>query len=183
MPEITLSDQVFARIKAQAEPFVDTPESVIIRLLEFYEGGKATYDLGAVKIFDPKNPPNLRHTTVIKAIVNGVALKSQETNWNAVLLVLIRKLAEDGMKPEDIENRLVCNTSLGERTDSGYKFIREAGLSIQGLDANNAWRAIQVLASVTNQTVNIDFKWQNKEGVEMAGATGTLIVNQYEDEQ
>lgn len=183
MPEITLSDQVFARIKAKAEPFVDTPESVIVRLLEFYEGGKPTFDLGAAKIFDAKNPPNLRHTTVVKAMVNGVALKSQETNWNGILLVLIRKLAEDGMKREDIEARLVCNTSFGERSDSGYKFIKAAGISIQGLDANNAWRSIQVLASATNQTVNIDFKWQNKEGVEMAGSTGTLIVNQYEEEQ
>lgn len=40
MPEIKIDDEVYERIKAQAEPFVDTPNSALRRILGLEGGGK-----------------------------------------------------------------------------------------------------------------------------------------------
>ncbi|CDZ31216.1 Hypothetical protein, partial CDS, partial [Neorhizobium galegae bv. officinalis] len=93
---ILVNDDVFARLQKLAEPFVDTPETVITRLLDAYTGVKPFIDMGDKKVFDPQVPPNLVHTTVISAVVNGETLKPQDTYWNNILIALIKRLAEKG---------------------------------------------------------------------------------------
>lgn len=177
MMQITVENEVFERLKGLAEPFVDTPETVIVRLLDAYT---ASYEVAAdegYKTFDPHAPPNLGFTTVISATINGKMLKRADTYWNNILVIMVKHLAAKGLKPEDIAACISSNTKIGEVKNNGYKFIPEAGISLQGLDANTAWRTIATLAAVDGQSVDVKFRWQHKEGLEHAGVIGAFRVN------
>ncbi|UHS56025.1 T4SS efffector SepA family protein [Agrobacterium vaccinii] len=174
MMQISLQDEVFERLKGLAEPFVDTPESVIVRLIDAYT---ASYEAAAdegYKVFDPHAPPNLGFTTVISATINGKMLKRTDTYWNNILIVMIKHLAAKGLNPEEVASCITSNTKIGEVTNNGYKYIPEAGISVQGLDANTAWRTIERLAMVDGQSVDVKFRWQHKEGLENAGVIGAF---------
>ncbi|MBB4230056.1 T4SS efffector SepA family protein [Rhizobium mongolense] len=171
---ITLSDEVFSRLQAHAIPLVDTIESVIIRILDAYSDSKPEIHTDGFKAFDPSLPPNLGHTTVLSASVAGAVLKPADTFWNNIIVVLIKEMAKRGMTPAAIDASITSNSVVGEKKGNGYKFIKEAGVSVQGLDANNAWKTINFLANVTGIPVDVKFRWQNKEGVEMPGVIGAF---------
>lgn len=61
MPEISLTDETWARLKSRAEPFEDTPEDVIRRLLDATEtqgisDGKAGYSVGNNHLLGKQSP-------------------------------------------------------------------------------------------------------------------------------
>lgn len=176
--EISISDETFARLQILAKPFVDTPETVIKRLLDACMADTSVAAIDGYKVFDGAAPPNLMHTTVQMAIVNGVRLRPAETYWNTILVVLVRNLAKTGMTPENIKACVIGNSMVGEHSTNGYKFIPEAGISVQGLDANNAWKSIYFLAMASNQEVEVRFRWQDKEGAANAGVAGVIGFKQ-----
>ncbi|TAU50002.1 hypothetical protein ELI00_19565 [Rhizobium ruizarguesonis] len=173
---IIISDELFSRLQARAVPLIDTIESVIARLLDSDTGHKTNSTPEGYRLFDPASPPNLGHTSVLSATVGGQLLKSSETFWNNIIVAMIKVLAARGMSAKDIDATLASNSAVGQKAGNGYKFIKEAGISIQGLDANNAWRTIFLLSTVANIPVDVKFKWQNKDGVEMPGVIGAFIV-------
>lgn len=173
---IIISDELFSRLQARAVPLVDTIESVIARLLDGDTAAKVDSTPEGYRLFDPASPPNLGHTSVLSATVNGQLLKSSDTFWNNIIVAMIKVLAGRGMSAQEIDMTLPSNSEIGQKSGNGYKFIKEAGISIQGLDANNAWRTIYLLSAVAGISVDVKFKWQNKEGVEMPGVIGAFIV-------
>ena len=56
--------------------------------------------------------------------------------------------------------------------DKGYRYIPEAGLSVQGQDANAAWRAAIHLIKAANMSVDVLFRWEDKEKAAYAGKVG-----------
>src|SRR5258708_37635766 len=64
------------------------------------------------------------------------------------------------------------NIVKGEKRDEGYDYIPEAGLSVQGQDANAAWRGVAMLAQNLHVPVEGSFLWRNKEGAEHPGKPG-----------
>ncbi|UWM75011.1 hypothetical protein N1937_20350 [Rhizobium sp. WSM4643] len=173
--KIELTDETFSRLQAIAKPLVDTPETVILRLLEGYvDSPKASP--GGYRLYDPQNPPSLFHTTVLSATLNGMPLRSAEAFWNNILVAMIKELAVRKKTPADIRAIVQANTVTGEKTANGYKWIKEAGISLQGLDANNAWKNIAFVAMTTGQTVEVKFRWQDKEGLENANKVGMFAI-------
>jgi hypothetical protein len=171
---ISISDELFSRLQEHATPLVDTIETVITRILDAYKPLQAESRIDGYRIFDPVSPPNLGHTSVLSAIVAGTPLKPADTFWNNILVFMIKELAKRGMTPVDINACITSNSAVGEKSGNGYKFIKEAGVSVQGLDANNAWKTIHFLAIAAGIPVEVKFKWQNKEGVEMPGVIGSF---------
>src|SRR6476660_1779217 len=85
MPVIRISEQTFERLQNLAKPFVDTPASVIERLLDLGESQRATGSkipparpAPDVKRYDPDNPPSLTHTKVLATEFDGVKAE----HWN-----------------------------------------------------------------------------------------------------
>ena len=71
-PSVELSPQTFARLQAHAVPLVDSIESVINRIVDYYEAksGKPVPtsegdDSKNVRQFTPATPPSLKHTQVL----------------------------------------------------------------------------------------------------------------------
>lgn len=174
--QVSLSDKTFAKIQKHAIPLVDTIETTIVRLIDELEALKAVSNETAGRLFDPASPPDLSHTTVVSARLNGAALKPADTYWNNIYRAAIKTIAQKGIVGDNLAACITSNKFVGKKSDDGYKFIEEAGISVQGLDANNAWKAIHFLCTVAGINLEVTFRWQEKEGVKMPGEIGKFVI-------
>ena len=91
MPTVEISDATFRRLQAHAKPLVDTTDSVIDRLLDYFEdahpdtpaGTTAVEDPARLIRFAPHDLPSLTHTKLRKAVFDGRELA--RPNWNELV--------------------------------------------------------------------------------------------------
>jgi len=175
---LEIPDELFSKLQRHAVPLIDTPLSVIERALRALEAGDEAPTSGpsSLRTFNPSAPPDLKFTSVLKAQINGKVLRKADTNWNAVLLHVINEAAAMKTSPQDILDLVTVNSQLGCREDSGFKFVEAAGISIQGQDANSAWRQAYTLASSLGIEIDLTFVWQSTDKAAMPSVTGTMFV-------
>ena len=70
MPQIDVQNSTLERLKKLAEPFVDTPETVLLRGIDALEalarGVQPTTQPSSIDLsIDPRNIPNLTHTKLL----------------------------------------------------------------------------------------------------------------------
>ena len=181
---IEISDELFARMQAFAAPLVDTPETIISRALAALEGanGPAPQDGSGVKSLNPAAPPSLSHTTPKRMVLAGRTLSRSATYWNSLMIEVIRRAREDGLTPKQIQAVLSVNSVVGEKDFNGYKFLPEVGISVQGQDANAAWRQTYELATIIGVAIEVEFVWQQTPKAAMPGVTGRFTVGGKEDD-
>jgi hypothetical protein len=177
---VELPDELFAKLQKHAVPFIDTPVSVIERAVRALEEGDEEPAMPAggaePRSFNPAAPPDLTFTKPRTAVINGRRLPNSLTYWNAVLFAVIREAADRRISTEDLLALITVNSQAGRREDNGFNFIEEAGLSIQGQDANSAWRQSYVIASSIGIPVEVVFAWQNNSKAAMPNTVGSFEV-------
>lgn len=179
MPEVTIGPETFARLQGHAVPLVDTIETVINRALDALDregGGKGAGPDDGVRTFDPAAPPSLSFTTVKSVVVGGRRHPPAETYWNSVLEAAVREAAKRGRTPTEIGELLIVNHVVGPKEGGGYKFVAEAGVSVQGQDANGAWRAAFHIAAVLKIPIEVTFFWQSSAKAAFPGTVGRMTV-------
>lgn len=174
-PMVQLSATTFARLQKFAEPLVDDIESVINKLADHYEGETATAPTATD--FSGGAVPNLTHTKVLSADVAAAPLKKAEANWNGIMDHLILKAAAKLNDLEALREVVIANHVVGEKTDQGYRYLPGAGISVQGQDANSAWKTTAHLARALHLPVRVLFMWYDNEKAAHPGQTGKLAVN------
>ncbi len=177
MPTIQLSDKTFSRLQALAVPFVDTPESVINRLLDsnFDAGaqvGEAGGSSGQKLELDPNFPGSLSHTRVRTAKVGSEPL--HQPHWNKVLRELHIKALKKLGSFEAVATISGSNLRKGKYEAEGFTFLNGAGFSIQGVDSNLAWQHSLALAKALSLPLDVTFTWYEKEGAANPGKWGHL---------
>ena len=178
MTDRQISDQTFERLKANAEPLVDTIDSVINRALDALEalGPKPAISRGSPRQVDPSAPPNLAHTTVRSIELCGRILQPNETFWNTLLIAALREAAKRGHPPEALKGLLIANAVVGRKEDEGYRYFKDLGLSIQGQDSNAAWRATYHLAHTLDLPVKVTFSWRDTPKAAFPGSDAVFVV-------
>ena len=126
--------------------------------------------------FGTGSAPDLSFTSVKHASVDGHVLQPVETYWNSILLATVRAVVKHGGLQKQIASKLLVNYVVGQKGNGGYKYIAEADLSVQGQDANGAWKAISFLAKEFGINVEIEFTWQNNPKAANPGLSGNLSV-------
>ena len=175
---ITLPDDLFSKLQAHAVPLVDTPLSVIERALAALEAGdEEVAQASGVRTFNPAAPPSLSHTTPRKAVLAGRRLPASATYWNPIMYAVIEEAAKRGVKRQDILELLTVNSIEGEKTEQGYKFVEAAGISVQGQDANAAWRQAHRIAESFGVGLEVEFVWQDNEKAAMPNTLGSFYVD------
>jgi hypothetical protein len=180
-PSIDLTDDLFTRLQKHAVPLVDTPLTVIARALDALEAGDEEPSSQAAspagpRSFNPAAAPNLSHTTPRRAQVADKALPKNQTYWNPIMFAVITEAAKKGVSTEDLLDLLTIPSVKGKKEDSGYRYLQEAGLSVQGQDANSAWKQTYRIASSVGVPVQVVFVWQDNPKAAMPGATGSFFV-------
>jgi len=176
MPQIDIQSSTFELLKKLAEPFVDTPETVILRALKLLESGGANgtsaptspFDL----VIDSRNIPNLTHTKLITAKFDDKVLPSAK--WNSALDDMLVRARKAGLKATQIQNICGVNVKEGKKNDEGYSYIEEFDFSIQGQDSNAACRGIVAMAKYLKISVSLEFMWRDKDGAAHPGKTARL---------
>jgi hypothetical protein len=184
-PSVELSPQTFARLQAHAIPLVDNIESVINRLADFYEtkGGapipaavNGGGDVISARQFNPVAPPDLTHTKVLTIEFNGKPLEHGKVNWGGLLIAAVREAKRKAKSPSDLKRLITVNYVERQKEDEGYKFISDIGLSVQGQDANSAWRAACHIAQQLGCQLLVTFVWREKEDAAFPGVTGQFSI-------
>lgn len=176
---VSLSAATFTRLQALAVPLVDTIETVINRALDALEATSAepakAPNMGA-ELFNPAGPPSLSYTTVKSAMLEGKRLPPAETYWNTLMYACIRAAAAKGKTAQEIVELLLVPSVVGKKEEGGFRFIEDAGLSVQGQDANAAWRAIHRLATAIGLSVEVTFMWQQNPKAASPGKLGAFTL-------
>lgn len=171
MPSVTIEQSTFERLQNHAEPFVDTPDSVIVRALDALEDehaptrGDVSKPLSApsddLMWLVPDEPlPDLKHARLLNAVVARRPVVG--ANWNNVLRHLLQLAVDEGHSVGEIRRLCAVNLVAGRKEDEGYRHLAEAGISYQGLNANAAAAAAVELAKRTGVALELDFEWRRK---------------------
>jgi hypothetical protein len=178
MPQLMISDPIFSRLQKHAVPLVDTIETVIARALDALEaaGSKSGASSGN-PTYKAASPPDLSFTTLKYAAVESKVLPASETFWNLVLLATIRAAAKRGATTTQIADKLLANHVIGLKDDGGYKHLPDLGLSVQGQDANAAWKATSNLAIAFGIPVEVKFTWQNNSKAAHPNEAGEMTTH------
>lgn len=183
-PSVDLSPATFSRLQTHAVPLVDTIESVITRLLDAYEAKSgiptaSPDNAGAnttARQFNPNTPPDLTHTKVLAIEFDGKPLARGEANWNGLLNAAIREARAKAKSSADLRKLVIVNFVEGQKSDEGYRFLPDIGLSVQGQDANGAWRGACHVAQRLGLKLKATFLWRDKEGAAFPGVTGEFHI-------
>lgn len=178
-PVINISQPIYNDLEGLAVPFVDRePEDVIKRLIAHWRSSvtapaQASGDISGVKVFSPDSPPDMSFTRVKSFKMDGEAVVEKAAlYWNPILFAIVAKAAKK-LKTDELKNCLLVNYIDGEgQQDKGYRFIKEAGLSVQGSDANTVWKAIFELVKRIGMKIQVEFLWEDKPKAAFPNATG-----------
>ncbi|MGL6140844.1 MAG: T4SS efffector SepA family protein [Planktothrix sp.] len=178
---IRISNPIFTRLQAIAEPLTDTSASVIEKLLDFYEQhqnnatklvtNKKVKPLSNIRELNPENPPKLAHSKVTKVILNNLHLTNP--GWNEIIeeihIIAMNKINSR----EKSYDKLILVTSFnitdGEYTQKGYKFIQKLNISIQNVSSDHAWKGILKMVKTLDISVTIYLTLNDKEGASFPG--------------
>lgn len=176
MPVVRIPDELFERLQVHAKPFVDSPASVIERLLDFYEtkkkGDRAPIAKrsGQTRQFDANKAPDLTHAKLLTAEFDG----ESAARWNDLVDVAHRHAMARLKTYDALQAATLSNISKGQRSDSGFHYLPDIDASIQGIDAVIAWRNTLHLAKRIGVPVRVEFEWRNKPGALHPGKRGTM---------
>ena len=180
-PSVDLTPQTFKRLQAHAIPLVDTIETVITRMLDSFENlstasAPEAGDGQSVRSFNPNTPPDLTHAKILGVTFAGKKLGRSEDNWNGLLNAAVREAAARAKTPAEFEQMMVVNHVKGEKRDEGYRPLADTGISVQGQDANGAWRAACHIAQQLGCDLSVKFAWREKDGAAFPGVTGQMTI-------
>ena len=178
MPQIEVQISTMEKLKKLAEPFVDTPETVILRALEALGATtdtrpKAVPSSQADINIDPRNIPNLTHTKLLSAKYEGKTVS--RPNWNSVLDEILIRANKAGLKASDIQRLSSINVREGKKTDEGYSYLDGINISVQGQDSNAACRGIVAMARHLKIRIELEFMWREKDGAAHPGKIASLV--------
>jgi hypothetical protein len=176
MPKHQISDFAFNYLKEMAEPLVDTVETALDKLIlehqSFFGGPSRTEEFDDSNTYRRANLPDVKFTAIDAATIGG---KPCRASWNHILEATIAACAIKGTPREDMKAILDANVFLGKRSDAGFRYVPEADISIQGLEANRAAHNILKLADRFEVSVRIDVAWPSMSKGAHPGSTKTLV--------
>jgi hypothetical protein len=175
MPNVEISMPTFTRLQKYATPLVDTAETVLLKVLDLADSAIKS-DTKTPTQLSSDSVPDLTHTTLKSASIDGKALSLSGCNWNALMMAVIEKAATQLPLGSKISDLIIVNHVDSEKADNGYKFLKAVGVSVQGQNSNNAWRAITQLAKATGVKVEASFVWANHPKAAKPGQAGHLLT-------
>jgi hypothetical protein len=181
MPQIAITDATLARLQKHAVPLIDSFDTLINRVFDAYEANNGTGDaavsesVDTVRTFTASSPPDLTHTKVLSAKIDGTPL-AKGANWNGLLKQAVRLAKRRAATADELKRLVIVNFAPGKKDNEGYEYLSDADLSVQGQDAKGAWRGVAHIAQQLGVPVEVVFLWRHKDKAAFPGETGCLAV-------
>ena len=179
--KLEIPESLFTRIQKHAIPFVDlTPVSVIERWADHFEGQKigtnghpsprSTAPEVPGKKFSPVNPPDLMHTRC-----RGTFGTLPFRKWNDLVRIAHTQAFAKAQSFDALRAVTHAQIRKGDHSgDSGYHFVSEIGISVQGVDANHAWQYALGLAQFLKTPIRVSVEWRHNDKAAFPGEMGTI---------
>ncbi|WP_013322567.1 T4SS efffector SepA family protein [Gloeothece verrucosa] len=200
---IRISESIFTRLQSHAEPLVDTPATVIEKLLDYYEEFKKnnrrnkeinlTQENSIIKKINPDYPPDLRYTKPKKIIIDWDKAEDyydehEIENWHQIVAIINRIAREEFNSFEALKKLTAFQIKPGIFTNNGFVYDKKWGdedfpFSIQRVEANKAWLGSLEMAKKLNRKIEIHFKWLDNEKAAFPGEEGILSWSPDENSQ
>jgi hypothetical protein len=179
MQDVTNQDRTFVRLQKHARPLLDSVDSVSNRAIDALERNPASSHgpipaERAERQIDPRALPNLTHTRVLDASIEGHRI--DKPNWNLLLGETMRRALRHGRAFDELRRLCGVNMVKGQETDDGYSHLPDIDISIQAQGANSACRAVVTVAQDVGMAVDIGVLWRHKQGSAHPGESGRLII-------
>lgn len=187
--KIEISAELFSRLQKLAEPFVDTPESVIERAISNLEkqnvmpqvrkppkSSPEPKGMSSVKSFEfysLDELPAVKHTRPTKAIIDGI--ECTENTWNG-LNHWVHTRAAVMIGVDELLLVSKANIARGIRDEKGFDYLPKIGCSIQRSDAATTIRQICHLAEALDFKMSIFFEWKTHEEAQYPGQSASLVI-------
>jgi hypothetical protein len=194
-PAIEITEHTYSLLQSVAIPLVDTPDTIIQRLVRVYENRERKsscvdgVDFSArvpsglsgvgkqensLLTFTEKNIPDVTHTT----FTSGNAGGRDASDWNHLML-LAHAIAYEclGRDINALNQASTANIKEGEEFAHGFKNIKGYPFSVQGVEANKACSIVLQLAKKFRFSVEANFRWQAKERAAYPGRLGKIYFD------
>ncbi|MFI5059713.1 MAG: hypothetical protein WA517_11085 [Candidatus Acidiferrum sp.] len=188
MATIEIPDSLFARLQKLAVPLMDTPVTVIERLLGHYEAQKGQAGTGAgesgaqenrraqpLSESEPGKVPNLRHTRILEAKFAG----RKADGWNGLVHIAhieaVKRLGSVEAVRRISTSKLMLGTANSDRARAGFRYVAEINTCIQNVGANQAWSNTFRLAKALKVPVEVELEWRDKREAAYPGKTARLL--------
>ncbi|MGL4310312.1 MAG: T4SS efffector SepA family protein [Paracoccaceae bacterium] len=186
MKTINISDESYAFLQDDAKAFVETePAMVLSRLIgevlsfraekaephpiDKKQKGPST----SVLLSKAPNLPDVSHTEVLDARINGAFIKNR--SWQHALVAAVDAAIADGADVTEVVGRLSVKHLEGTTEMSGYYFSKAAGISLQGASANRILKQVYKLAEAYHLDIEIDWRWYGKPEAAYPGKSGKFV--------
>jgi hypothetical protein len=182
--QLEIPEALFDRIKKNAIPFVDlTPVSVLERWANHFDKAATASPAAptpevsvsvsvapAGRTLNPLSPPSLLHTRC-RGTFGTVPFRK----WNDLVRTAHVQAHAKAGSFESLLTVTHAQLRKGDHSgDSGFHFVPEIALSIQGVDANKAWEYSLRLAQYLKAPLVVNVEWRHKAGAEFPGETALL---------
>lgn len=97
-------------------------------------------------------------------------------SWNGLVEEAIRTAWKNLRSFPALQKRAPANMVQGCKQDQGYRYLKDLDLSIQGQDANDAWRCIARLARTQGFRIEVGFVWRDNPSAVHPGETGHMAI-------
>ena len=179
MPDINVSNETFERFKNLATPFEDTPESLLIKLMNKFEGNQFQEHHSEnpknkeIISLSPNDLSKLRHTKLLAAKFGDI--KPNKCYWNSIAqLALTKVLDKTGGDVYELQRVSGANVTPGRKIDEGYTFIASHNFSCQGVNAINAAGIVIRCAEFLECDVYLEFAWHIKDEAHKPGKRASI---------
>jgi hypothetical protein len=170
--EIEAAD--FDRLKALAEPFVDTPATVVRRLLDSYTAGVKRE---AKPIPFRKRFSEIPPLTFSKLLGARIGSRSPDKfTWDAMMVLALTIGKKELNDFESLKRVSGANIVEGRKEEDGYKFLPSWSFSYQGVSAEDAMRIVNRVCKSLGLTWEVEFEWREKEGAFLPGQRAKISM-------
>jgi len=179
--KLEIPESLFTRIQKHAIPFVDlTPVSVIERWADYFEGQPSESNGQSAplchkaesvgKKFSPSTPPDLMHSRC-RGTFGAISFRK----WNDLVRIAHTEALAKAQSFEALKTVTHAQIREGDHSgDSGYHFVSEIGISVQGVDANHAWLYALHLAQYLKTPLRATIEWRHNDKAAFPGETGVI---------
>ena len=155
MPKIEITDADFTRLQKLATPLVDTPATVVKRLIDHYEEkpkrNRPKEKMGkAAMIPEDANPnsliyyeyniPPLKFTKIVRASFGGQT--HGDVSWNHLVLVALAATRKEVSTLRELSRISGATIVQGRRETNGYKYVYPHDFSYSGVSAPTAAKIV-----------------------------------------
>lgn len=181
MPSIEISETDFQRLQKIAVPLIDTPRSIMTKLLDTYEKAHGAQSAGSVPRsqagigrYGFSNVPPLTHTKLMAAQFDTVA--PSKTSWDALVQLALTRVIEEYQSAKELHRLSGANVIDGKKQDEGYKYLPPNDFSYQGVSAEDAAKIVVRCAKALGCSASFEFEWRNKDAAYKPGQRGIVEV-------